>query len=211
MAFASPLASLLLQAVTRPDTIIARTIPERGLLEWTNGILQLIVLLLAVAAMIALILLFTAMRAGIRRLTETADRLAADAKPMLTQANAMVSDARSMVQTVRRDVERLSDGVGAVSDQLLDAAETTAQRVDEVNAVLDVLQDELENTVLTTAAAVRGVRVGAQALAAGLLGARGEGRRRPRTRPSRRPTDAPIEDRTDERIDDPTAPDVDRD
>lgn len=180
MAIVSPLASMLLQAVTHPDTIIARTIPERGLLEWTNGILQLIVLLLAVVAMVSLTALFLALRAGITRLNQTVDSLAADAKPMLTSANAMVTDARTMVANVRQDVERLTDAAGAVSEQLLDAAEVTAQRVDEVNAVLDVLQDELEDTVLTTAAAIRGVRVGAQALAFGLVRGRGRGRRRPR-------------------------------
>jgi methyl-accepting chemotaxis protein len=183
MTLVRPLAGMLLQAVTRPDTIIARTIPERGVLDWTNGILQLIVLLLAVAAIIALILLFLAMREGIKRLNATVDRLAADARPMLTSANAMVTDAREMVAMVRRDVERVTDAAGAVSDQLLDAAEVTAQRVDEVNAVLDVLQDELEDTVLSTAAAIRGVRVGAQTLAMGLV--RGSSDRRPRRRRSR--------------------------
>lgn len=183
MALVSAQAVLLLQTAVRTDTIIARTIPERGLLDWTNGILQLVVLLLAVATLVALLLLFLALRASVRRLTETADRLAADARPMLTQANAMVGDARTMVSLVKRDVERLTDAAGAVSEQLLDAAETTAQRVDEVNAVLDVLQDELEDTVLTTAAAIRGVRVGAQALATGLVGG-SRGRRR-RARPER--------------------------
>lgn len=195
---------LLVQAATASDTIIARTIQERGLLDWTNGILQLIVLLLAVVALVTLALLFVAARAGIRKLTETADRLAADVKPMLSHTTAMVSDARGMVAVVKRDVERLTNGVGAVSDQLLDAAETTAQRVDEVNAVLDVLQDELEDTVLSTASAIRGVRVGAQAMAVGLLGAK---RLRRRRKQERRPRD----DRSEDRLDDPAAPDVDGD
>ncbi len=204
MVLERPLALLLAQAATAPDTIIARTIQQRGLLDWTNGILQLIVLLLAVVALVALALLFFTARAGIRKLTETADKLAADVKPMLSHTTAMVSDARGMVAVVKRDVERLTNGVGAVSDQLLDAAETTAQRVDEVNAVLDVLQDELEDTVLSTASAIRGVRVGAQAMAMGLLGAKKLRRRR---RQERRPRD----DRFDDRLDDPAAPDVDGD
>lgn len=201
MVLERPLALLLVQAATASDTIIARTIQERGLLDWTNGILQLIVLLLAVVALVTLALLFITARAGIRKLTETADRLAADVKPMLSHTTALVSDARGMVAGVKRDVERLSNGVGAVSDQLLDAAETTAQRVDEVNAVLDVLQDELEDTVLSTASAIRGVRVGAQAMAMGLLGAK---RLRRRRKQERRPRD----DQFDDRLDDPAAPDV---
>jgi methyl-accepting chemotaxis protein len=190
MTLASPFAGFLLQVVSRPDTIITRTIAERGLLEWTNGILQMLVLVLAVAALITLILLFLALRAGVKKVAATVDALAADAKPMLTSANTMVGDARAMVAIVRQDVERVSDAAGAITDQLLDAAETTAQRVDDVNAVLDVLQDELEDTVVAAASAIRGVRIGAQAMAFGLTRGRPTRRRHRSGDPSDVPPDA---------------------
>jgi hypothetical protein len=195
MTIVSPLTGLLLQVVSHPDTIIALTIPDRGVLEWTNGILQMLVLVLAVAALVTLILLGLALRSGIRKITSTVDALAADAKPMLTSANAMVGDARDMVAMVRGDVERVSDAAGAISDQLLDAAATTAQRVDEVNAVLDVLQDELEDTVISAASAIRGVRVGARAMAWGLAGRDTAGRRSVRRRRASAETAEEADDR----------------
>lgn len=165
----------MMQAVSLPDTIIARTIPDRGVLEWTSGVLQIVVLLLAVGALISLILLLMAMRDGVRKLNGTLERLTSDTRPLLANATAITNDAREMVATVKRDVTVVSDAAAAVGDTILDAAAVTAQRVDEVNAVLDVVQEELEETAITAIAAVRGARLGAHELASRLPG---RGRRR---------------------------------
>ena len=183
MPFASMWSARLLQAVTLPDTIIARTIPDRGLLEWTSGVLQIVVLVLGVGVLIAAILLLLSMRTGVRKLQETVDGLANDTKPLLASAAAIVGDARAVVTIVRSDVERVSDAAHALGEQLRDAADTTMRRVDDVNAVLDVLQDELEDTALTAVSAIRGVRAGAVELTTG--------RRRSR---SRRPPTAVDDD-----------------
>lgn len=158
----------LLQAVTLPDTIIARTIPDRGVLEWTSGLLEILVLLLAVGALISLILLLTGLREGVKKLNATLDRLTTDTKPMLASARAMVDDARDMVAVVKRDVSHVSGAAAAMGDTILDAADVTAQRIDEVNAVLDVVQEEIEETAITAISAVRGVRLGARELLAHL-------------------------------------------
>lgn len=155
---------VLMQALTRADTIIARTIPERGLLEWTNGILQFVVLLAGLAMLIALVWLLVTLRRSVMKIDGLLRELVADAKPLISSANDVTKDARAIVATVRKNVDRVNDAAGAVSAQLLYAAETTADRVDEVNAVLDVLQGELEDTAIATAAAVRGIRIGARAL-----------------------------------------------
>lgn len=168
----------LLQAVALPDTIIARTIPDRGVLEWTSGVLEIVVLLLAVGSLASLILLLMAMREGLRRLNGTLERLTNDTQPMLANARAIVADARDMVATVKRDVGVVSEAAGTMGETILDAARITAQRVDEVNAVLDVVQDELEDTAITAIAAVRGVRLGAQELLTHLPRRRGKRRDR---------------------------------
>lgn len=154
----------LQQASSFPDTIIARTIPDRGVLEWTNGILEMLVLLLAAGALVAIILLLFAMRDGVRKVNATLDKLTQDTQPLLANANAIVGDAREMVATVKRDVGVVSGAAAAVGDTILEAAEATAQRVDEVNAVLDVIQDELEETAITAVSAIRGARLGTQAM-----------------------------------------------
>jgi len=171
----------VLQAASFPDTLIARTIPDRGVLEWTSGILQIVVLLLAVGALIALILLLMALRDGVHRLNATVSALSTETKPLLAHATAMSSDARAMVALVREDVAKVSQAAGAIGEELRYAAETTAQRVDDVNAVLDVLQDELEDTAISAVSALRGARLGVRAVASRLPGRRSKRSRRPGT------------------------------
>lgn len=168
MSIVTALSARLLQAAAFPDTIIARTIPERGMLEWTSGVLQIVVLILGIGVLIATILLIFSMRAGVQKFNQTVDRLSTETKPLMANATAIVGDAREVVAMLRTDIERVTEAAEALSEQLLDAADTTARRVDNVNAVLDVLQHELEDTALSAVSAIRGVRVGAGALTAGM-------------------------------------------
>jgi len=174
-----PMLSLrLLQSVTAPDTIVARMISERGVLDWTNGVLQLVVLLLGVATLVALVVLLITVRRGVIELNGLVRQFTAEARPLIASATAVATDAREVVAMLRTDAERLTDAASVISEQLIEAAETTAQRVDDVNAVLDVLQAELEDTAIDAAAVVRGIRVGARALT--------KPRRPPDARPDRR-------------------------
>jgi F0F1-type ATP synthase membrane subunit b/b' len=159
-----PIHALIPQVAALPDTIVARIVPTRDLLDWSTGILELVVLLLGAAVLTALILLLLAARQGVRRVSAAAERLADDTRPMLQEASATVAEARAMVATVREDVSKVSGAAGAVGDQLREATEATAQRIREVGAVLDVVQEELEETALAGAQALRGLRLGGLAL-----------------------------------------------
>jgi len=178
MTFASTFVVGLIQALVLPDTIVARTMPVRGVFEYSSGILQILVLLLGIGVLIALVLLLLSVKKGIEKLNETIDKLSSEVRPLIQNANEVIGDARSMVARVRGDVERVSDAASAVSDQLLYAAEVTADRVDDVNAVLDVLQAELEDMAISTVATVRGVSVGAKLLGAAFGSRRTRGKRR---------------------------------
>ncbi|HYW31978.1 MAG TPA: hypothetical protein VE869_10770 [Gemmatimonas sp.] len=164
MAFSHVLTVGLLQAAAAPDTIVARMIPQRDLFDWTSGILQVIVLVLGVGMLVTLILLLLSVRAAVNKAHEAIERLSAETKPLLKRATDIADDAREVVAMVRTDVERVSEAATAVTEQLISAADVTSQRIDEVNAVIDVLQDELEDTAIATVSAIRGARVGARAL-----------------------------------------------
>ena len=166
MPFLFALSARLISVAASPDTIVARTMPVRGVFEYTSGALQIIVLLLGVGVLIALVMLVLTLRAGIDKLNSAIEGLAKDVRPLLTSASDVVADARHVVGRIRTDVDRVSKAAGAVTDQLLHAAEVTADRVDDVNAVLDVLQAELEDVAISTVAKVRGISVGARLLGA---------------------------------------------
>jgi hypothetical protein len=175
MAISHALTVGLLQATTLPDTLVARMLPHRDLFDWTSGILQLIVLVLGIGMLIALILLLLSIRVAVTKAHEAIERLSAETKPLIKRATEIADDAREVVAMVRTDAERVTDAATAVTEQLLAAADITAQRVNEVNAVIDVLQAELEQTAIETVSAIRGVRVGTRALADHFIPARRSG------------------------------------
>lgn len=184
MSFAPQLSAWLVQAATVQDTPVVRVI--RGETTWydiTSGTLQLIVLLLAVVVLGAMAWMLVSLKKGLDSLKETVEKAYGDARPIIATANQVAGDAREVVAMLRTDVERVTNAAGALSEQLLDVAAVTERRMDDINAVIDVVQGEVEETVLSTAASLRGLRMGGRAIA-GALGARSV--RGPRTKSERR-------------------------
>lgn len=166
MTLALHISPWLLQAGTLPDTIV--TMPVRGWMDYTSGTLQLIVLVLAIVVLGATAYVMLTVKAAVESAKSTVEKLTADVRPILKQATDVATDAREVVAMLRTDVERITQAAGVVSDQMLDLAEAVEERVDNVGAVLDVVQGELEETVLSATATLRGARLGGRALAGGL-------------------------------------------
>jgi hypothetical protein len=169
MPFAPQLSVWLLQAAAFPDTIVAKTMPaERSLFDYTSGTLQLVVLVLAVVVLGAMVFMLIALKRGLDSLKTTVEKFYVDARPIIAQASHVAGDAREVVAMLKTDVERVTHAAGAISDQLLDVADAAERRMDDIRAVLDVVQGELEETVLSTTATLRGVRMGGRAVASAL-------------------------------------------
>ena len=178
MSLAPQLSLWLLQAAQLPDTLPVKVI--RGETTWydiTSGTLQLVVLVLAVFVLGALAWMLISLKKGLDSLKGTVDKLYTDTKPIIAQVNHVAGDAREVVAMLRTDVERITNAAGELSEQLLDVAAVTERRMDDINAVIDVVQGELEETVLSTAATLRGVRVGSRAVAGALSPRRKKPRR----------------------------------
>ncbi len=60
-------------------------------------------------------------------------------------------------------MDKTAETVSAIRVRVDDVAQSAADRLEDVNALLDVVQQEMEDTVLAATSAVRGVRVGATA------------------------------------------------
>lgn len=167
MSIAYPISGWLLQASAVRDTVV--TISARSWLDYTNGTLQLIVLVLAVVVLGATAYMLIALKKGLDTLKTTVEKLADESRPIMQQASLVATDAREVVAMLRTDVERVTFAAGELSEQLLDVAATTERRMDDINAVIDVVQGELEETVLSTTAALRGVRMGGRAIAGAMM------------------------------------------
>lgn len=178
MSFAPQLSSWLLQAAAVVDTPTVRVVRgETTVFDITSGVLQLIVLVLAVVVLGALAYMLVTLKKALDSLKGTVDKLYTDARPLISTANNVAGDAREVVAMLRTDVERVTTAAGELSEQLLDVAAVTERRMDDINAVIDVVQGEIEETVLSTAATLRGVRVGGRAVAGALSPRRGKSKR----------------------------------
>ncbi len=161
---------ILQQAATVPDTIVALTMPaERTWFDYVSGTLQLLVLLLGAVALFAIAGSALAMRAGIQSLQKTIDRLMLDTKPLVDQAVRATEDARDIVKVVRSEVGKLAEATSSLGDRLQDLSDSAEERLDRVNAVLDVVQTQVEKSAIGAISTSRGLKVGASALGAALL------------------------------------------
>ena len=87
--------------------------------------------------------------------------------PVSDRARAISDNLEFITQVLRSDVESLNASVKALTDRLTLASERMEERIEEFNALMEVVQGEAEDIFLDTAATVRGVRESARAIAAG--------------------------------------------
>ena len=94
----------------------------------------------------------------------TLNKLSEDFGPVSDRARSISDNIEFITQALRTDVERLNGSVKALNDRLHQASSHMEKRIEEFNALMEVVQGEAEGVFIKTAAAVRGVRQGAQAL-----------------------------------------------
>lgn len=120
-----------------------------------------------IVASVVLVLVLAALIVALiqtRRLIGTADqlsrRLGDRAEPIMERGRAIAESLEFIARSLRSDVERISATVANLSDRLDRAADAVEQRVEDFNALLQVMQGEAEDLFLDTASTVRGVRAG---------------------------------------------------
>lgn len=84
--------------------------------------------------------------------------------PVSDRARSISDNVEFITQAVRTDVEQLNGSVKALTDRLQLASERMEERIEEFNALMEVVQGEAEDLFLDTASTVRGVREGARAI-----------------------------------------------
>ena len=85
--------------------------------------------------------------------------------PVSDRARSISDNVEFITQVLRSDVESLNASVRALTDRLTLASERMEERIEEFNALMQVVQGEAEDIFLDTAATVRGVREGARSIA----------------------------------------------
>ncbi len=127
-------------------------------------ILDLTFAAIALGLLVVLTALLIQMRRTGRQLQEAASRLEEHAKPALDRAAVVAENLEYIAAVVRTDIEGLSRSVGKITDGLDQGASIVQERIEEFNALMEVVQGEAEEIFLRTASTVRGVQAGAARL-----------------------------------------------
>jgi methyl-accepting chemotaxis protein len=157
---------LLTPAVVAPlriaaDTVV--TVPARDLFDLIYGASAALLALLLILLLYLLLSLITQLRASARALEEAKTAvLEDDAVQSLRRTMAYVED---IARQLHGESDRLTGAIGHLSDRVEQISTHTEQRIDDLNALVSVVQEELEETFVDTASRVRGVRAGLDRLA----------------------------------------------
>ncbi len=134
---------------------------------------DLAVLVAAAATAILALVLVRLLAEWRRTVVEVREAVRQHLGPVSDRAAIISDNVQFITQSLRSDVERLNGSVKALTARLHQASERMEERIEEFNALMEVVQSEAEEVFLDTAATVRGVREGARAI----------GRRRTAPRP----------------------------
>ncbi|HEX8849240.1 MAG TPA: hypothetical protein VF761_06905 [Gemmatimonadaceae bacterium] len=158
--------ALLLQAAgTFPDTLFTKPVaPVRGWFEQLTGIASGLVSITLLVLTIALVPAAWNFRKSYKKVSELLDKIYGDVNPLMKHASTVADNLDYITTSVRVDMQRVNQTIAVANQKLREAVELTETRLQEFNALMKVVQQEAEDTFVTTASVVRGVRKGMQAL-----------------------------------------------
>jgi uncharacterized protein YoxC len=155
-------AWLLQQAASLPDTLVMKTVAvERGWFETVTGIASGVVSITLVALTIILAPAAWSFWKTFRKARLLLDRVYGDINPLTHHANSIADNLDYITTSIRNDVQQVNATIASANRRLNQAMQLTETRLNEFNALLQVVQQEAEQAFVSTAAVVRGVRTGA--------------------------------------------------
>lgn len=153
----------LLQQVARtlPDTIYTKqVVAEPGLWEKITSIASGVMTITVIILTVALVPAAWNFRKSYKKISDMLDKIYGDVNPLMRHASAIADNVDYITTSIRVDVQQVSQTVAAVNQRLQDAVSGAEDRMKQLNALLDVVQEEAESAFVTTASTIRGVQTG---------------------------------------------------
>jgi uncharacterized protein YoxC len=161
------LAVELLQQVgaALPDTIYTKQVgAEPGAFAKVASVAQG---LMSIAILVLTVVLVPAawnFRSSYKRVNELIDRFYGDIGPLVRNANEIADNVNYITTAIRVDVQTFNQTVALANERLTLAVKTAELRLNELDALMRVIQREAEDAFVSTASTLRGVRAGATTL-----------------------------------------------
>ena len=153
--------SLALQAATPPDTVV--TVPLRDGYDLLLAFAAGATLATMIAALLLVTFLLLQARQAARGVRALKARIGAD--PAIESLRKAAANVDAISRTVHAEADRLSASVARLTDRLDQASDRIEERIEDLNAFIEVVQSEAEETFVDSAATARGVRAGLGSLA----------------------------------------------
>lgn len=153
----------LLQQVARalPDTIYTKqVVAEPGLWEKITSIASGVMTFTVIILTVGLVPAAWNFRKSYKKVSNMLDKIYGDVNPLMRHASAIADNVDYISTSIRVDVQQVSQTVAAVNQRLQEALESAEDRMKQLNALLDVVQEEAESAFVTTASTIRGVQTG---------------------------------------------------
>jgi hypothetical protein len=147
------------------DTLVVRQVPVppstfQTVTGVASGIASIILCLIALSIIPAALYL----RAQVQKASESLAKAQMSAEPVLKEASALLVDLRAIATSARADATTIHNAVVEADAGVRSIRQRIEARLAEIDAVIQVVQHEVEDVFVSTAAAARGVRAGAAAL-----------------------------------------------
>jgi uncharacterized protein YoxC len=151
---------LIAQATTAVgDTLIMKQAPiDPGWFERTTQILDALLTLAFIALAAAVIPAAWNFRQSYKKISDLLDRVYADVNPIAHHASRIAENVDYVSTAIRADVQRASALVTDAERRLQRAVARAEARAKELEALIEVAQEEAEETFVTAASTFRGVR-----------------------------------------------------
>lgn len=161
-ALMSSAGALLLQAArTLPDTIVTRQVTaDPGLLGKVTTVASAVLTLTIIALAVAVIPAAWNFRKSYKKVSDMLDKVYGDVNPLMRHASTIADNVDYISTSVRVDIQQVSKTIAAANQSLLKAVQAAEARLNQLNALLEVVQEEAESAFVATASTLRGVRTG---------------------------------------------------
>ena len=155
-------AELMLQAARAlPDTIYTKqVVSEPGLWSKITSVASGIMTITIIILTVALVPAAWNVRKSYKKISDMLNKIYGDVNPLMRHASAIADNVDYISTSLRVDIQQVSQTVAAVNQRLQQAASAAEDRINQLNALLEVVQEEAESAFVTTASTIRGVQTG---------------------------------------------------
>lgn len=154
------------------NVILAQVAAEVAWTEIVGALALALLALVALGAAVQGLLLLRSLRGTLRALDRTIVQLTPRTERVLHHAERVAEDASHVSAAARASIKRVNETVDSIDDRMREAIDTTEARVRRLGRVLDVVQGEVEETLLDAAATARGIQTTADRLQRGMMARR---------------------------------------